>query len=336
METTTQYNNKPISSNILSYLDVTKDGKVVTAEAWCALWNAVINYTNTIGVALSGIADDVSVINTDVESIKTDLQTVFNNEATLLENMNNLSEEFTAHEDAYNAAVEASIKTQQIYDSLSDGLVWVGATPPPNEHYKIWLCPKEDIPTVPTATSELTDDAKLGKTVKQSVIDIASSETAQYGIALVDFGGDATKISPGYVNISDLKFIIPNHIGITDDGHLYTRAVELLDSPDDWDPVYSSMYAVPKKYVDDLVSNIGQLLDAKQDALTAGDNIEIIGNVIKATVEKGAKGDKGDKGDPGADGYTPVKGTDYWTDADKTEIINAVLAALPDGSEVSY
>ena len=77
METTTQYNNKPISSNILSYLDVTKDGKVVTAEAWCALWNAVINYTNTIGTALSGIADDVSVLNTDVESIKTDLQTVF-------------------------------------------------------------------------------------------------------------------------------------------------------------------------------------------------------------------------------------------------------------------
>lgn len=262
METTTQYNNKPISSNILSYLDVTKDGKVVTAEAWCALWNAVINYTNTIGTALSGIADDVSVLNTDVESIKTDLQTVFNNEATLLENMNKLSEEFTAHEDAYNAAVEASIKTQQIYDSLSDGLVWVGATPPPNAHYKIWLCPKEDIPTVPTATSELTDDAKLGKTVKQSVIEIASSETAQYGIALVDFGGDATKIGPGYVNISDLKFIIPNHIGITDDGHLYTRAVELLASPDGWDPTYPSNYAVPKSYVDNLVANAIGGIDA--------------------------------------------------------------------------
>lgn len=28
-------------------------------------------------------------------------------------------------------------------------------------------------------------------------------------------------------------------------------------------------------------------------------------------------------------GYTPVKGTDYYTDADKTEIVNAVLYALP-------
>lgn len=50
------------------------------------------------------------------------------------------------------------------------------------------------------------------------------------------------------------------------------------------------------------------------------------------TGETGAKGDKGDKGDPGTngtDGKTPVKGTDYWTDADKTEMVNDVLAALP-------
>ena len=31
----------------------------------------------------------------------------------------------------------------------------------------------------------------------------------------------------------------------------------------------------------------------------------------------------------GAPGYTPVKGTDYFTDADKTEMVNAVIAALP-------
>lgn len=38
----------------------------------------------------------------------------------------------------------------------------------------------------------------------------------------------------------------------------------------------------------------------------------------------------------GADGHTPVKGTDYWTAADKQEIVNDVLAALPDGTEVAY
>lgn len=54
---------------------------------------------------------------------------------------------------------------------------------------------------------------------------------------------------------------------------------------------------------------------------------------------KGAKGDSGEKGDPGtpgAAGHTPVKGTDYWTAADKQEIVNSVIAALPDGTEVSY
>lgn len=37
-----------------------------------------------------------------------------------------------------------------------------------------------------------------------------------------------------------------------------------------------------------------------------------------------------------ADGNTPVKGVDYFTDADKTEFVELVLAALPDGDGVSY
>ena len=36
---------------------------------------------------------------------------------------------------------------------------------------------------------------------------------------------------------------------------------------------------------------------------------------------QGPKGDKGDKGDPGEAGHTPIKGTDYWTEEDKAEII---------------
>lgn len=66
---------------------------------------------------------------------------------------------------------------------------------------------------------------------------------------------------------------------------------------------------------------------------------------------KGEKGDKGDPftwddltteqkkeltGPPGADGYTPVKGTDYFTKSDKTELVNAVLSALPAAEGVSY
>jgi hypothetical protein len=56
----------------------------------------------------------------------------------------------------------------------------------------------------------------------------------------------------------------------------------------------------------------------------------------------GEKGDKGDKGEQGIqgpkgnDGYTPIRGTDYWTEADQTAIVADVLAALPNGDGVSY
>ena len=51
---------------------------------------------------------------------------------------------------------------------------------------------------------------------------------------------------------------------------------------------------------------------------------------------QGIQGPKGDKGDTGADGHTPVKGTDYFTEADKQELVTAVIAALPSSEEVSY
>lgn len=54
-----------------------------------------------------------------------------------------------------------------------------------------------------------------------------------------------------------------------------------------------------------------------------------------ASIMKGDKGDQGDKGDPGKDGYTPVKGTDYYTEAEKEEMVKAVLAKLPYAEGVS-
>ena len=53
-------------------------------------------------------------------------------------------------------------------------------------------------------------------------------------------------------------------------------------------------------------------------------------------ISVGAQGVQGTAGAKGADGHTPVKGTDYWTDADKAEIVNDVLAALPTWTGGSY
>ena len=62
------------------------------------------------------------------------------------------------------------------------------------------------------------------------------------------------------------------------------------------------------------------------------------GNWYLGTTDTGkpSRGEKGDTGAAGADGYTPVKGTDYWTESDKAEIVADTLAALPKWTGGSY
>ena len=43
----------------------------------------------------------------------------------------------------------------------------------------------------------------------------------------------------------------------------------------------------------------------------------------------GPKGPAGPQGPAGSNGKTPVKGTDYFTAADKADMVNQVKAALP-------
>ena len=53
------------------------------------------------------------------------------------------------------------------------------------------------------------------------------------------------------------------------------------------------------------------------------------------TTSADLKGDKGEDGKDGADGaagHTPVRGTDYWTDADKAEIKGYVDDAILGGA----
>lgn len=43
--------------------------------------------------------------------------------------------------------------------------------------------------------------------------------------------------------------------------------------------------------------------------------------------DKGDKGDRGEKGETGSAGYTPVRGTDYWTEADKQVVVQEIKDA---------
>ena len=51
---------------------------------------------------------------------------------------------------------------------------------------------------------------------------------------------------------------------------------------------------------------------------------------------QGPAGPQGEAGAAGKDGYTPIKGTDYYTQADKAEMVAAVLAALPTAEGVGF
>ena len=49
---------------------------------------------------------------------------------------------------------------------------------------------------------------------------------------------------------------------------------------------------------------------------------------------KGDTGATGPQGEPGNDGHTPVRGTDYWTTADKAEIVEDVLEEIHQGADL--
>lgn len=68
----------------------------------------------------------------------------------------------------------------------------------------------------------------------------------------------------------------------------------------------------------------------------AGTDSTAVLNFVIPRGEKGETGAKGDSGATGEAGYTPVKGVDYFTDAEKSEMIQAVLDALPAAEGASY
>lgn len=75
------------------------------------------------------------------------------------------------------------------------------------------------------------------------------------------------------------------------------------------------------------VANVSQVADGVEISIT---------DKTGTTTAKVINGRDGTPGRDGADGKTPVKGVDYWTTEDQQSIVQDVLAALPDGNEVSY
>ena len=73
------------------------------------------------------------------------------------------------------------------------------------------------------------------------------------------------------------------------------------------------------------------------DLISAADGkLQYDGSDVGLKGDKGDKGADGTNGKDGSDGKTPVKGTDYWTAADKAEIVADTLAALPTWTGGNY
>ena len=86
-------------------------------------------------------------------------------------------------------------------------------------------------------------------------------------------------------------------------------------------PLSAAQGVVVKTLIDDL----------RKDKLDATE----LTNAVNTALEQAKESGEFD-GKPGAPGYTPVKGMDYFTAEDKTELVNAVLASLPAAEGVSY
>ena len=90
-------------------------------------------------------------------------------------------------------------------------------------------------------------------------------------------------------------------------------------------------------YTNTQLPNVKNVKTALDELVSKSHNHDNKSVLDKLSVASGKlQYDGSDVGLKGENGYTPVKGTDYWTKADKQEIVNDVIAALPDGTEVSY
>jgi len=96
-----------------------------------------------------------------------------------------------------------------------------------------------------------------------------------------------------------------------------TITVNLQSVIDGWHPILEKAHEHDNKSV--------------LDKLSAAD-----GKLQYNGSDVGLKGAAGTPGKNGTDGKTPVKGTDYWTSADKAEIVNDTLAAMPKWTGGNY
>ena len=106
MENNTPYKTQAIDLSLLSVLDITKEGKVVSAEKWVELWTLVFQHINKI------------------DAFCVDMQSTLDNWHT-----------------AEEALTELVADMQMKYETLSTGFTHYGENPPENPNTVFWARP---------------------------------------------------------------------------------------------------------------------------------------------------------------------------------------------------
>lgn len=127
-------------------------------------------------------------------------------------------------------------------------------------------------------------------------------------------------------------------------GQMITSFVQKIGGDtSEWQFLVTQIEAVSVDYSNDALPNVTNVRGALNALVPKSHSHSNKDTLDKLSVSNGKLqyngsdvGLKGDKGDPGVPGKTPVKGTDYWTAADKAEIVNDTLAALPKWTGGSY
>ena len=134
------------------------------------------------------------------------------------------------------------------------------------------------------------------------------------------------KVGDGETNINDLPFV--NNSVVAADLSDVEEGTEFdpgMINADSLGGVVAEDYAT-KVYVDDAVSN----LDISNNYYIP--SVDELGNLTWTPNNDNMP----EVASSNIKGKTPVKGTDYYTEADKTEMVQLVLAAMPNASGVSF
>ena len=136
----------------------------------------------------------------------------------------------------------------------------------------------------------------------------------------------------GYLEIEIDEPVELGDLIVTADGNV----TKVVDNSVAELPVCEKLFSVAGKDGDPGKDGVG-IASVKQTTTSSADGGN---NVFTVTLTNGTSSTftvkNGSKGSNGANGKTPVKGTDYYTAADKAEMVDMVLAALPTWKGGSY